>query len=104
MASRFDDETVTDALDRAVRNAKHLRAKDAAAVALAKVLAERIDKSRNPDQDAPFDNVSAPILQKSLQQLGLVPDPPDKRPAKAPVETAPQVSELDRFRKSHQAG
>lgn len=105
MASRFDDETVSDAFDRAVRNGKHLLAKDAAGVAVGRVLAENVDKLKKPKKDdQPFDNVSIPTFLKCLQQLRLLPDPPDPKAAKsAPVAPAP-MSELDRFRSKHQAG
>ncbi len=39
----FDDESLLDALNRSLRNVKHLRARDAAAVAAARALAAKID-------------------------------------------------------------
>lgn len=43
MPKQFPQETVADALERSLRNAKHLRAKDAATVAAARALAWKID-------------------------------------------------------------
>ena len=43
MAVRFEDGPLVEALDRSLRNAKHLRARDAAAVAAARALARKID-------------------------------------------------------------
>lgn len=43
MAAKFADLSVRDGLERSLRNAKHLRAKDSAAVAAARALADKID-------------------------------------------------------------
>ncbi len=43
MASGFPDSTVRAGLERSLKNAKHLRAKDSAAVAAARALADKID-------------------------------------------------------------
>lgn len=39
----FAEESVSDALERALRNAKHLRARDSATIAAARALARKID-------------------------------------------------------------
>lgn len=103
----FDDESLEAALDRSLKSAKHLRAKDAAAVALARSLARKIDawdvivdwalddvaeaggKARPavPQND----NVSAATLLKALTALQLIPS----EVAAAPVKK--QASALERF-------
>lgn len=83
----FAKETVSEALERSLRNAKHLRAKDAAAVAAARALAWKIDNwskladaaiSESGETGArpklPLnDNVSISSFLKYMEALGLTP-------------------------------
>ena len=103
----FDDESVEAALDRSLRNAKHLRAKDAAAVALARSLARKIDAwdvivgwalddvAEADGKARPAvpqnDNVSTATMLKTLTSLQLVPGEVVATPAKKPAST------LDKF-------
>lgn len=106
----FTDESVAEALERSIRNAKHLRMRDAAAVAAARALARKIDawdvivewaiddaaqgKSR-PAVPA-NDNVSIASFLKYLDQLGLL--PPDQMPAPA-AGARPPANEIEAMRK-----
>lgn len=86
--SKFEDDSLESALDRSVKNAKHLRAKDAAAVMAAKMLARKIDAWDTivdwalEDADEPKsrpkvpqnDNVSPATFLKYLDTLGLTPE------------------------------
>ncbi|GAA6124214.1 hypothetical protein BPY_23220 [Bifidobacterium psychraerophilum] len=86
MADRFPDSTVCDALDRSIRNAKHLRAKDSAAIAAARALAWKIDhwdrlaeialERAHEDGSRPTipqnDNTSLPAFLKYCDALGLI--------------------------------
>jgi len=86
--SRFPDDSLESAFDRSVRNAKHLRAKDAAAVMAAKMLARKIDawdtivdwaledadESKSRPKVPQNDNVSLASFLKYLDVLGLTPD------------------------------
>ncbi|AOT24296.1 HTH DNA binding domain protein [Propionibacterium phage B3] len=106
----FHDESIEGALDRALKNARHLRARDAAAVAVARSLARKIDAwdvivdwaledvAETGGKARPGvpqnDNVSAATLLKALQALGLV--PPVEKQKTSPAKTP--VSALDRFK------
>ena len=71
---RFPYESVAAALERSLRNAKSLRAENAAVVAVARVLAGRIDSIRGTgfiDENGKLDNVSVPTFLKYCQSLGL---------------------------------
>lgn len=85
--AQLTDETVTDAFDRAVKNAAHLRVRDAPAVAAARALAKKIDawdvivdwaledaaeSSSRPAVPA-NDNVSLASFLKYLEKLQLLP-------------------------------
>lgn len=85
--ANFIDETVTAAFDRSVRNAKHLRVRDAPAVAAARALAKKIDawdvivdwayEDAAENGDRPKvpanDNVSIASFLKYLEKLQLLP-------------------------------
>lgn len=103
----FDDESLEAALDRSLRNAKHLHAKDAAAVAVARSLARKIDAwdtivdwalgdVANADGKArpavpQNDNVSAATMLKTLTALQLIPT------EVAATSTKKPASALDKF-------
>lgn len=94
---RFPHESVADALERSLRNAKSLRAENAAVVAAARILAARIDSICETgfiDENGKLDNVSLPTFLKYCQSLGLTVDAPAKvgRPAKPKSE--PRAEEL----------
>lgn len=107
----FAMESVSDALERAIRNASHLRARDAAAVAAARKLARKIDAwdtivdwaiEDASDSGRPLvpanDNVSLPTFLKYLDSLGLVPP----QVAAAPRARGSQPKdELTAFRQKH---
>lgn len=110
MARGFTDDTVVAALERSLSNATHLRARDAAAVAAARMLARKIDAW---DQIVEFaledaaehggrpvvpanDNVSLASFLKYLEKLGLLPDE-QAATHKPAVMTRPQ-NELEAFR------
>jgi hypothetical protein len=100
--AKFDDDSVEAALDRALRSAKHLRARDAAAVAVARSLARKIDAwdvivdwaledvvesgGRARPAVPQNDNVSAATFLKALQALGLV--PPNEKQKTGPESQA----------------
>lgn len=98
--AKFVDETVSDALERAIKNAKHLRVRDAAMIAAARALARKIDEwdviaqwaiddalveGRRPT--VPLnDNTSIPTFLKYLEALQLT--PPVPKAATGPASTA----------------
>lgn len=91
---RFPHESVADALERSLRNAKSLRAENAAVVAAARVLAARIDSVCETgfiDENGKLDNVSVPTFLKYCQSLGLTPAKVG-RPAKARPEPKAEES------------
>lgn len=109
----FEDDSLTAALDRSLRNAKHLRAKDAAAVAAARALARKIDAwdeivmwayedalergGRTRPKVPEHDNISLGSFLKYLDALGLVPTkdaPAKKRPSASEDK---RKSKLDMF-------
>lgn len=103
----FDDESIEAALDRSLKSAKHLGEKDAAAVALARSLARKVDAwdvivdwaledvAEADGKARPAvpqnDNVSAATLLKALTSLQLVPSEVQAAPTKKPA------SALDKF-------
>ena len=105
----FEHQSVSEALERSIRNAKHLRAKHSAMIAAARALARKIDAwdvivdwahgdMDEMDKKRPAvpdnDNVSASAYLKYLAALGLVAAVPAADGKKA----APQKSELDEWR------
>ena len=117
MPKQFPQETVADALERSLRNAKHLRAKDAATVAAARALAWKSDhwdelaeqaisdaeaKGKGTRPAVPQnDNPSLPTFLKYCAALGLVPE--EEKPAKpargkaAKPEATPVADELEEY-------
>lgn len=94
---RFPHESMSDALERSLRNAKSLRAENAAVVAAARILAARIDSICETgfiDENGKLDNVSVPTFLKYCQSLGLTLNEPAKagRPAKPKPEPKPAES------------
>lgn len=97
----FAEESVAEALERGLKNAKHLRMRHAPAVAAARALARKIDawdvivewalddvaetKGGRPAVPA-NDNVSIASFLKYLDALGLTPE--DEAPAAAPGRPA----------------
>ena len=83
----FAQESVSEALERSLRNAKHLRARDAAAAAAARALAWKIDNWETLAEAAIMeatenggkpkvpqnDNVSLASFLKYMDALGLTP-------------------------------
>lgn len=98
--TRFEQQSVSEALERSIANAKHLRARHSATIAAARALARKIDawdvivewalddaaqgKSR-PAVPA-NDNVSISSFLKYLDALGLTPE--DEAPAFGPGRPA----------------
>lgn len=96
MSKQFPQESVSAALERSLRNAKHLRAKDAATVAAARALAWKIDhwnelaeqaiadaetKGKGARPAVPLnDNTSIPTFLKYCAVLGLTPE--EEKPVK----------------------
>ena len=116
-SERFPTESVSDALERSLRNAKHLRAKDAATVAAARALAWKIDhwdelaeqaisdaevKGKGARPAVPLnDNTSIPTFLKYCAALGLTPE--EEKPAKTVraksvnTEETPVADELEEY-------
>lgn len=110
-----ETESLREALDRAVAASSHLSARDAAAVAAARALADKIDAwdvivdwanddlAGNPRPGArpavpANDNVSLPSFLKYLEALQLVPPAPEKaKPGPASQASAAQ-QELNAMR------
>jgi len=118
----FAEESVTAALERGLRNAKHLRAKHAPVVAAARSLAKKIDAwdvivewaisdaaERGGRPSVPAnDNVSIASFLKYLDALGLTPEAEAPtatpgRPATKPAAATPSNKVLA-FRQKAQAG
>ena len=122
----FPFESVSDALEHSLKNAKHLRMRHAATVAAARALARKIDAwdlivewagedaaERGGRPSVPAnDNVSIASFLKYLDALGLNPD--SKEPAGAPGRPATKPAPAGQpsqptggvlaFRKRAQAG
>ncbi|WP_188043675.1 terminase small subunit [Changpingibacter yushuensis] len=122
MATKFEDHSLEDALNRSLRNASHLRAKDAATVAAARALARKIDAwnvivewaledMEELDLRRPAvpqnDNVSLASFLKYMDALGLVPEVEAVKPAARAGKTAKTAakpkSELDAWRSAKHA-
>lgn len=120
----FLQESVSEALERSIRNAKHLRARHAATVAAARALARKIDawdlivdwaiedasEVRGARPAVPAnDNVSIASFLKYLDALGLTPEDEAPaalpgRPATKPAAAAKPTNKVLEFRKKAQAG
>ena len=110
MAAGFDDVSLEEALRRSVRNAKHLRVRDAALVRAAFDLARKIDawdqivdwaiedaaESGGRPAVPANDNVSLATFLKFMTTLGLV--PPEQEAQHASSRKGQPVSELDKWR------
>lgn len=98
----FDRTSVAEALEQAIRNAPHLTERDAAGVAAARALAEKIDawdvivgwalddlaggETSGRPKVPQNDNTSLPTFLKYLEALGLVPPAAKEKPG--PASTA----------------
>jgi hypothetical protein len=102
MAAKFEFLSVSDALERSLRNASGLSAKNSALVAASRVLAKKIDLIADNgfiDQNGKLDNVTVPTFLKYLQSLGLTVDAAQKAPSK--TKTSTQTDMLSAFREKH---
>lgn len=102
--ANFEQLSVEDALERSIRNAKHLSAVHSAHVAAARTLARRIDdlgESGFVDENGKLDNVSLPSFLKYLDALGMSVSPPPSGKAAA-VQSRPrdQLAEMRQKLKS----
>ncbi len=110
--AKFVEESVAEALERSIRNATHLRARHAAAIAAARALARKIDAwdlivewandDAADDGGRPKvpanDNVSIASFLKYLDTLGLVPE--DEAPAgRGASVPAPPKNDIAAMRK-----
>lgn len=92
MSSKFPRESVSDALERSLRNNPRVKAVNSAVVAAARLLAKRIDSVAETgflDENGKLDNVSVPTFLKYCQSLGLTLDEPRKAgrpPKQKPME------------------
>ena len=85
--------TMVESVERSIRNAKHLRAVNTAAVNALRMLAVRMDRladSEWEDEKGRLDNVTVPTFLKYCQALGLVEFAESAAPAtssrRAPVD------------------
>ena len=110
MVPKFADSCLEDALDRSLKNSKHLRARDAAAVKAARLLARKIDawdqivdwaiedsadSGGRPAVPA-NDNVSIATFLKFMDALGLLPESDGQ--VSGGKQKSPQLSQLDAWR------
>lgn len=109
----FPAQSVHAALNSAVRSASHLTDDHRPVVALARVLAKRVDKLDKQGFviDGRFDNVSAGMLLKAFDALGLtVKEPRGARrapareeslvpPSAEAEETTPPPTDMEKFRR-----
>lgn len=116
--ANFTPETVADALERSLKNAKHLRAVDSGKVAAARALARKIDawdvivewaledvaeSEGNPRPAVPAnDNVSLATFLRYVEALGLT--SPVEAPTKSPAASAAPKSKVGGFRDRAKAG
>lgn len=96
----FEQQSVSEALERSIANAKHLRARHSATIAAARALARKIDawdvivewalddaeQMKKRPAVPTNDNVSIASFLKYLDALGLTPE--DEAPAAAPGRPA----------------
>jgi len=116
--STFAEMGVAEALERSIRNAKHLRARDSAAVAAARALARKIDAWEQivewAAEDAakrggrPLvpanDNVSLSSFLKYLDSLGLLPPDDESVGSGKPAQPAQPSNKVIAFRKRAHGG
>lgn len=112
-SAKFDDESLSEALDRAISNAGHLRAKDAAAVKAARDLARKIDawdvivdwaledarETRGRPRVPQNDNVSLETFRKYLDVLGLTPEREAPKKGEAKTKAPEKTTQLDAWQK-----
>lgn len=89
-ADRFEHDSLLDALNHSIRNARHLRVRDSALVVAARKCAARIDEGSGQT-----DHVLFGTFLKQLEALGLVPEQAKAAAVKKPVK---QVDELAKYR------
>lgn len=114
----FEDLSVAEALERSIRNAKHLRARDSAAIAAARRLARKIDawdqivewalddaaQGKGRPAVPANDNVSLGSFLKYLEALGLLtPFEAASSPAR-PGAVPPPSSSVLAFRQRAKTG
>lgn len=116
--ANFTSESVADALERSLKNAKHLRALDSGAVAAARALARKIDawdvivdwaledveeRDGNPRPAVPAnDNVSIASFLRYMEALGLT--SPVEATSKTAGAPAAPASKVGGFRARAKAG
>lgn len=116
--ANFQTESVADALERSLKNAKHLRALDSGAVAAARALARKIDAwdvivdwaledvEERDGHGRPAvpanDNVSLASFLRYMEALGLT-SPVESKPTAGTTPAAP-VSKVGAFRSRAKAG
>ena len=83
--AKIEEETVSEALERSIRNAKHLRSVHSASVAAARMAARRLDEldANGWEIDGKLDNVTLPTFLKYMDTLGLTPGVSGKQAAPA---------------------
>jgi hypothetical protein len=70
---KFPDQFISEALERSLRNAPHLKAEHSVLVATCRMMADRLGVLEANDfmVDGKFDNVTLPTFLKYLDALGL---------------------------------
>lgn len=103
--AKIIDESVSDALERSIRNAKHLRAEHSAPVAAARMAARRLDllDQNGWEIDGKLDNVTLPTFLKYCQALGLIPELAEPAVARKPSAGKPP-DQLAAFRARSKVG
>lgn len=105
--TRFEQQSVSEALERSIANAKHLRARHSATIAAARALARKIDawdvivewalddaaQGKGRPAVPAYDNVSIASFLKYLDALGL--NPEDEVPASGPGRPATRPAPTD---------
>lgn len=106
----FPDESISDALERSLRNSKELKAVNSVTIATARHLAKRLDLLFENDfitDSGKFDNVTVPTFLKYLSALGLTitAEESSKKTVKAVKPTAKLSprDDLTAFRMKHSA-
>ncbi|MBN7792419.1 terminase small subunit [Microbacterium esteraromaticum] len=125
--TKFEQQGVVEALERSIKNSKHLRARHSAAIAAARALARKIDawdvivewalddaaQSKGRPAVPANDNVSIASFLKYLDALGLMPEDeepvatrgrPASRPPAAGAVPAPSSNKVLAFRKKAASG
>lgn len=119
----FVQQSVSEALERSIVNAKHLRARHSATIAAARALARKIDawdtivewalddaaQGKGRPAVPANDNVSIASFLKYLDALGLTPEDETPaatpgRPASKPAAVAEPTNKVLAFRRNMQTG